>query len=145
MPEDALQEIVMNAQIMGEAAAQGALPHGEMPGGLPGDNFVLLDFVGEVGDEGEDPRAIEGTPVADDATPVLPVLEENDEDEDEDEGDDVEEVGISTSHLVWSALKLVRLRRCQFVSCVIWSAVSGEVPTLGRKVRQMKDRIEKPS
>jgi hypothetical protein len=100
MPEEALQEIVMNAQIMGEAAAQGALPHGEMPGGLPGDNFVLLDFIGEVDDEGGDPRGIDGTPVTDDATSVL---EEGDEDEDEgeDEDDDVEEVGISMSHLLW--------------------------------------------
>jgi hypothetical protein len=141
MPEEALQEMVMNAQIMGEAAAQGALPHGEMPGGLPGDNFVLLDFVGEVDAEGEDPRAIEGAPVADDATPMLV---ESDDYEDEDEGDDVEEVGISMSHLVWSALKHVRSRRCQFVSCVIWSTVSGEVPTLWRKVRRM-NWIEKPS
>ncbi|KAH9978158.1 transcriptional repressor TCF25-domain-containing protein [Lactifluus volemus] len=91
LPEEVLQDIMVNAQIMGEAEAQGALPHGEMPGGLPGDNFVLLDFVGDVDAEGEDPRMAlaEGTPVADVADPVP---EENVEEDEEDEDEDVDEI-----------------------------------------------------
>jgi hypothetical protein len=142
MPEEVLQEIMVNAQLMGEVAAQGALPHGEMPGGLPGDNFVLLDFAGEADVEREDLRAAEGTPVADEATPAL---EESDEDEEEDENEDVEEVGLPVSCLFLSVLNHVRLRRCQFVSCVIWSAVSGVVPMPERKAHQKKDRLEKRS
>ena len=141
-----LLEIMVNAQVMEEAAAQGALPHGEMPGGLPGDNFVQLDFVGEVDVEDEDPRVAEGNPVADEALPALEESDENEEgDEDEDEDEDVEEVGILMSHLLWSVLNHVRFRRCQFVSCVIWSAVSGVVPTPKRKAHQKKGPIEKPS
>jgi hypothetical protein len=145
LPEEVLQDIMVNAQIMGEAEAQGALPHGEMPGGLPGDNFVLLDFVGDVDAEGEDPRMAlaEGTPVADVADPVP---EENVEEDEEDEDEDVDEVGI-LSLLLWSVLKYVRLRRSQFVSCVILSAVSGVVLTLERTARRKKNRnrLEKPS
>jgi len=89
LPEEALQEIMVNAQILEEAAAQGALPHGEMPGGLPGDNFVQLDFVGEadIDIEREDPRAAgarEGILVGDEASPVP--------EEDEEEDEDLEEV-----------------------------------------------------
>ena len=144
MPEEVLQEIMVNARIMEDVAAQGALPHGEMPGGLPGDNFVQVDFVREVDVEGEDRMAAEGSPVTDEA---LPALEESDEDEegDEDEDEDVEEVGILMSHLLWYVLSRVRFRRCQFVSCVIWSAVSGVVPTPKRKPHQKKDLIEKLS
>jgi hypothetical protein len=142
LPEEVLQDIMVNAQIMGEAAEQGALPHGEMPGGLPGDNFVLLDFVGDVNAEG-DPALAEGTPVANEADPAP---EENVEEDEEDEDEDIEEVGIM-SLLLWSVLKHVRLRRSQFVSCVILSAVSGVVLTLERTVRRKKgrNRIEKPS
>jgi hypothetical protein len=101
-----------------------------------------LDFVGEVDVEGEDRMVAEGSPVTDEA---LPALEESDEDEEGDEDEDVEEVGILMSHLLWSVLNCVRFRHCQFVSCVIWSAVSGVVPTLKRKAHQKKDPIEKPS
>lgn len=81
---------MVNAQIWEEEAAQGALPHGEMPGGLPGDNFVQLDFGGEaeIDIEMEDPTAAarEGMPGAND----VPVLDEDEEDDEE-----LEEVGIS--------------------------------------------------
>ncbi|KAI0002896.1 transcriptional repressor TCF25-domain-containing protein [Russula compacta] len=86
LPEEVLQEMMVDAQILEEAAAQGALPHGEMPGGLPGDNFVQLDFVGEAGMEGDDPAADdarEGTLVGDEAPPMLEEEEEEDEDVEE--------------------------------------------------------------
>jgi hypothetical protein len=91
LPEEALMEIMVNANILEEAAAQGALPHGEMPGGLPGDNLVQLDFVGEddIDIEMEDPTAAdarEGAPVTDEAPPML--------EEDEEEVEELEEVGI---------------------------------------------------
>lgn len=90
LPEQDLQDLIMNAQILEEGAAQGALPHGEMPGGLPGDNFVQLDFGGEadVDIEMDDPTAVgarDGMPAANDA-PVL--------DEDEQEDEELEEVCI---------------------------------------------------
>ena len=95
LPEEVLQEILVNAQILDEAAEQFALPHGEMPGGLPGENFVQLDFVGEADVEGEVPTVggvREGTPVGDEV-PLM--LTEDEEDEEEDE--EVEEVSIFLS------------------------------------------------
>ena len=94
LPEQELQDLLVNAQIAQiweEGAAEGALPHGEMPGGLPGDNFVQLDFGGEadIGIETEDPLAAgarEGIPAAND----VPVLDEGERDDD----DELEEVGI---------------------------------------------------
>ncbi|KAI9512764.1 transcriptional repressor TCF25-domain-containing protein [Russula earlei] len=76
LPEDVLQDIMVHAQILEEAVAQG----------LPGDNFVQLDFVAEADVEVEDPRAVgvgEGTPDVDEAPPIL---EEDEGDEEEDEG-----------------------------------------------------------
>ena len=72
-----------------EAAAQAALPHGEMPGGLPGDNFVRLDFPEEADVEHAGPAPAdesEAIPAADRAPPVPG------DEEDEDEDEDVEEV-----------------------------------------------------
>lgn len=88
LPEEVLMEIMANPQILEEAAAQGALPHGEMPGGLPGDNLIRLDFVEEadIDIEREDPTAAGAAPVADEALPAL--------EEDEEEDEDFEEVGI---------------------------------------------------
>jgi len=88
LPEQELQDLMVNAQIWEEGAAQGALPHGEMPGGLPGDNFVQLDFGGEAGVDirMENPTAAgarEGMPAANDA-PV--------QDEDEEEDEELEEI-----------------------------------------------------
>ena len=105
----------MNAQILEEGAAQGALPHGEMPGGLPGDNFVQLDFGGEADAniEMDDPTAVgarDGMPAANDA-PVL--------DEDEQEDEELEEVCIFLLPFLLPVLNYVRLRRCPFVSCAI--------------------------
>ena len=91
MPEEVLQEFMVNTQIMEEAVAQAALPHGEMPGGLPGDNFVQLDFLEEadVEDAGPTPdNAREAISAADRAPPVL-----GDDDEEADEDEDLEEVG----------------------------------------------------
>ena len=112
-----MQDLLVNAQIWEEGAAQGALPHGEMPGGLPGDNFVQLDFGGaaDIDTEMEDPTAAgarEGTPSENDA-PVL------DQDEDEQEDEELEEVSIFLLPLLPSVLNHVRLRRCLFVSCAI--------------------------
>jgi hypothetical protein len=91
LPEEVLQEIVVNAEILEDAGAQGALPHGEMPGGLPGDNLVQLNFVEEadIDIERENPAAAgarEETPVADEAPPLL--------EEDEEEDEELEEVSI---------------------------------------------------
>jgi hypothetical protein len=132
---------MVNAQILEEGAAQGALPHGEMPGGLPGDNFVQLDFGGEadIDIEMEDPTAAgarEGMPAANDA-PLL--------DEDEEEDDELEEVGIFLLPLLSSVLNRVRLRRCQFVSCAIWLAAFGVVLMLKRKPFQKTDHTKKLS
>jgi hypothetical protein len=132
---------MVNAQILEEGAAQGALPHGEMPGGLPGDNFVQLDFGGEadIDIEMEDPTAAgarEGMPAANDA-PLL--------DEDEEEDDELEEVGIFLLPLLSSVLNRVRLRRCQFVSCAIWLAAFGVVLMLKRKTFQKTDHTKKLS
>jgi hypothetical protein len=141
LPEEALLEIMVNAQILEEAAAQGALPHGEMPGGLPGDNLVHLDFVEEadIDIEREGPTAAgarEETPVADEALPAL---------EDEEEDEDFEEVSIFLLPLLSFALNNIRLHRCLFVSCEIWSAAFGVVPMLKKKAHQMTDHREKPS
>ncbi|KAH8999479.1 DUF654-domain-containing protein [Lactarius akahatsu] len=87
MPEEVLQEFMVNAQIMEDAAAHAALPHGEMPGGLPGANFVQLDFleVADVEDAGPAPaNAREVIPAVDRALPVPRDEEVDDEDEDED-------------------------------------------------------------
>lgn len=132
LPEEALQEIFLNAQMLEEAAEQGALPHGEMPGGLPGDNFVQLNFGREADVEEEDPavRVARGGE-------ALPVQVEREDDEEEDE--DVEEVGIFMLPLLSSMLNCFRLRRCPFVCCVIWSAASGVVPILKRKAHQTTD------
>ena len=92
MPEEVLQELMVNAQMMEEAAGA-ALPHGEMPGGLPGNNFVQLDFLeeGDVEDaEPEPANAREVIPTADRAPP----LQEDGDDEDDDD-EDVEEVSTS--------------------------------------------------
>jgi hypothetical protein len=143
LPEDVLQEILVNAQMLNEAAEQVALPHGEMPGGLPGENFVQLEFVGEADVEGEDPTvggAREGTPVGDEV-PLM--LTEDEEDEEEDE--DIEEVSIILSPCYLLILNHVRLHRCLFVCCVIWSAVSGVVPMLMRTARQKTDHKERLS
>ncbi|KAI9448396.1 DUF654-domain-containing protein [Lactarius indigo] len=93
MPEEALQEFMVNAQIMEEAVAQAALPHGEMPGGLPGANFVQLDFPEEADVEDAGPALAnvrEAIPAAGRALPAPGDEEEADDDEDEDE--DVEEI-----------------------------------------------------
>jgi hypothetical protein len=85
MPEEVLQELMVNAQMLEEAAA---LPHGEMPGGLPGDNFVRLNFLEEGDVEDVEPAPAntrEAEPAAD---TVHPVPEDDDE-----EDEDVEEVG----------------------------------------------------
>jgi hypothetical protein len=80
---------MVNAQVLEEAGPQGALPQGEMPGGLPGENFVRLNFVGEADMDQEDPDAGQGTQTAD----QTPMVEDDEEDEEEDES--VEEVCIS--------------------------------------------------
>ena len=103
LPEEVLQEIMVNADILEEAGAQGALPHGEMPGGLPGDNLVQLNFVEEadVDIERENPTAAgagEETPVADEVPPLL--------EEDEEEDEELEEVGIFCPPLLSSMLNL---------------------------------------
>jgi len=138
LPEQELQELMVNVQIWEEEAAQGALPHGEMPGGLPGDNFVQLDFA-DIDIETEDPTAAgvrEGAPAANDA-PVL--------DEDEEEDEELEEVGIILLPLLSSVLNRVRLRRCLFVSCAIWWAAFGVVLMLKRMALQKTDHTKKPS
>ena len=142
LPEEVLQEIIVNAQILDEAAAQGALPHGEMPGGLPGNNLVQLDFVEEadINVERDDPAVTDArdeAPVADEAPPPL--------EEDEEEDEDLEEVGIFLLPLLSSVLNSARLRRCLFVSCAILSAAFGAVPMSKRKARQMTDHTEKSS
>lgn len=84
MPEEVLQELMVNAQMLEEAAA---LPHGEMPGGLPGDNFVRLNFLEEGDVEDVEPAPAntrEAEPAAD---TVHPVPEDDDE-----EDEDVEEI-----------------------------------------------------
>ena len=129
-----------------EEAAGAALPHGEMPGGLPGDNFVHLDFLEEEGDvEDAEPvpaNAREVIPIEDRA---LPVPENDDEDDDEDEDEDAfDEVGIFVNSQ-FAALNGDRLRRCLFASCVIWSVDSGVAPAPMRRPRLMKDHREKPS
>lgn len=117
-----------------EAPEEGALPHGEMPGGLPGDNFVQLNFGGEDDVEGEDPTVggvREGAPVGD-----AP------EDEEDEEGD-VEEVSVFLPPLLPSLLNRVRLHRCLFVCCVIWSADFGVVPMLKKMAHQRTNHKEK--
>ncbi|KAI0301899.1 transcriptional repressor TCF25-domain-containing protein [Multifurca ochricompacta] len=87
MPEEVLQDIMLNAQMMEEAAVQGAAPHGEMPGGMPGDNFVQLDFLEEADVEGEGLRAAEvggGMPVAHEG-PLAPEGDMSEEDEEDEE------------------------------------------------------------
>lgn len=140
LPEQEVQDLMVNAQIWEEGTAQGALPHGEMPGGLPGDNFVQLDFGGEadIDIEMEDPTAREGMPAANDA-PVL------DEDGDGDEDEELEEVGIFLLPLLSFVLNRFRLRRCLFVSCGIWCAAFGVVPMLKRKALQKTDHTKKLS
>lgn len=90
MTEEGLQDFMVNIQMMEEVAAQGALPHGEMPGGLPGNNLEQLDFpeeaVVEAGPASANVR--EGVPAADSAPPVP-----GDDDDEADEDEDVEEVG----------------------------------------------------
>lgn len=139
LPEEALMDIMVNANILEEAAAQGALPHGEMPGGLPGDNLVQLDFVGEDIDfEREDPTAAgarEGIPMTDEAPPML--------EDDEDEVEELEEVSIFLLPLLSSVLSSVRLHRCLFAYCAIWLVAFGVVPTLKRKAHQKTDRTAK--
>lgn len=130
------------AQIWEEEAAQGALPRGEMPGGLPGDNFVQLNFGGEadIGIEVDDTTAAgarEGTPAANDA----PVLEEDEEEDDEE----LEEVGVFLLPLLSSVLNHARLRRCLFVSCAIWSVAFGVCLMLKRKDLQKMGHTKKLS
>ena len=142
LPEQDLQDLLVNAQIAQvlEEGGAHALPHGEMPGGLPGDNFVQLDFGGEADIEMEDPTAAgarEGMPAANDA----PVLDEDEQEDDEE----LEEVGIFFLPLRSSVLNHVRLRRCLFVSCAIWWAVFGVVLMLKRKILQKMDHMKKLS
>jgi len=89
MPEEVLQELMVNAQML-EEAADAALPHGEMPGGLPGDNFVRLDFLEEGDVEDAEPAPANVREVAPAADRAPPVPEEDGEGDDEDE--DVEEI-----------------------------------------------------
>ncbi|KAI0285130.1 transcriptional repressor TCF25-domain-containing protein [Russula aff. rugulosa BPL654] len=75
LPEQELQDLLVNAQIWEEGAAQG----------LPGDNFVQLNFGGEadIDIEMDDPTAAgarEGIPAANDA----PVLDEDEQEDDEE-------------------------------------------------------------
>jgi hypothetical protein len=132
LPEEVLQDILVNAQMLEEAGAEGALPHGEMPGGLPGDDFVHLNFGGEDDVEGEDPTVggmRERAPVGDEAPP--------EDEEDEEEG--VEEVSDFLPSLLPSVLNRVRLHPCLFVCCVIWSADFGVAPMPKRKAHQRMD------
>lgn len=129
MPEEALQELFIDAQILEEGADQGALPHGEMPGALPEDNFVQLDFGREADVEDDDP-VVRGARGGE----ALPAQAEEEGDEEEDE--DVEEVGIFLLPLLSSVLNGFRLHRCPFVCCVIWLAVSGAVPISKWKAHQ---------
>ena len=115
MPEEVLQELMVNAQML-EEAADAALPHGEMPGGLPGDNFVLLNFPEEGDLENAEPAPANVREVVPAIDIAPPVLEEDDED---DEDEDVEEVGILYAGSLKFALNGDRLRHCLFVSCVI--------------------------
>jgi len=85
LPPEALQELFLNAQMLQEAAGQGALPHGEMPGALPEDNFVQLDFGQGADVEGEDHVVRDAS-----GGEALPVQAEEEGDEEEDE--DVEEI-----------------------------------------------------
>jgi hypothetical protein len=97
MPEEVLQELMVNAQMLEEAAGA-ALPHGEMPGGLPGDNFVHLDFLEEGDDEDAEPAPANVREVVPTEDRIPPVPENDDEDEDEDEDEDAfDEVGIFMS------------------------------------------------
>jgi hypothetical protein len=130
---------MVNAQVLGEAGPQGALPQGEMPGGLPGENFVRLNFVAEADIDQEDPDAVQGTPTAD----QTPVVEDDEEDEEEDES--VEEVCIFFPPLLVSVLNVLRSRRCQFVSCEIWSVVFGVLLMSRRKTHQKANHTRKPS
>ena len=105
LPEEVLQGIMVDAQINEDAAAQAALPHGEMPGGLPGDNLVQLDFVEEADVDIEreystTAGAGEGTQAADEVPPLL--------EEDEEEDEELEEVGI-----FWPPLLFPMLNVCQ--------------------------------
>lgn len=88
MPEEVLQEFMVNAQIMEDAAAQAALPHGEMPGGLPGANFVQLNFLEEADVEDAGPAPANAREVIHAVDRALPVP--GDEDEVDDEDEDVE-------------------------------------------------------
>lgn len=90
MPEEVLQELMVNAQML-EEAADAALPHGEMPGGLPGDNFVQLNFLEDGDHEDAEPAPANVREIVPTADRAPPELEEDDEEDDEDE--DVEEVG----------------------------------------------------
>lgn len=70
-----------------------------MPGGLPGENFILLEFGGEADIEMVDPTAAgarEGVPAANN----VPVL-----DEDEEEDEELEEVGIFVLPLLFVRAK----------------------------------------
>jgi hypothetical protein len=145
MPEEVLQELMVNAQML-EEAEDVALPHGEMPGGLPGDNFVRLNFLEEGDVEDAEPAPASTREVDPAADRAHPVPEDDDEEEDEDE--DVEEVGTFILDYC-SRTNGSRLRHCPFVSCVIWLADSGVELMLKlkrkRKPRRMQDHREKLS
>jgi len=119
LPEDVLQEIMVNVQIVEDPAAEGALPHGEMPGGLPGDNLIEFEHVAEIDGEVADPRAAGsgegGAPAADGAPPVP---EEDEDEEDEDEDDGVEEVCTFSLPLLVVRAKLTASDRTAAHSCL---------------------------
>ncbi|KAH9180075.1 DUF654-domain-containing protein [Lactarius sanguifluus] len=92
MPEEVLQEFMVNAQIMEDAAVQAALPHGEMPGGLPGANFVQLDFLEEANVEDAGPAPANTREVLPAVDRALPGAGDEEVDVDEDEDEDVEEI-----------------------------------------------------
>ena len=141
LPEQELHDLMVNAQIWEEEAAQGALPHGQMPGGLPGDNFVQLEFGGEadVDIEMDDPTAA-GARESDSAANDALML-----DEEEEEDEELEEVGIFLLPLLLSVLNRVRLRHCLFVSCAPWWAAFGVVPILKRMALRKTDHTKKLS
>ncbi|KAI0269358.1 transcriptional repressor TCF25-domain-containing protein [Gloeopeniophorella convolvens] len=87
MPEEALQDLMINAEMVEEVMAQRALPHGEMPGGLPGDNFVQLDFPEQEDIDVDGPE--EAHAPQEELGDEPPPLEEEDDDNEDDDDDEV--------------------------------------------------------
>ncbi|KAI0052680.1 DUF654-domain-containing protein [Auriscalpium vulgare] len=87
LPEDVLQELML-AQVMQE---EGGAAHGGMPGGMPGEDMVALEFLEEFdngqadGDDNEVERDHEHRDLDPDAEAGTEDEDEDEEDEDEDE------------------------------------------------------------